>query len=184
MSTPLFGMVKVHVGEIPKAKLSKLFNGNTVRLTNADLSGDRVMLLHPHTAKMIEASKRSGKGVNISVTPPEAFADLAYHHNVGEGMHGGSLWSWLKEKAWPWIKQNWKPLIKPALSAIADRVAPLAGPEGVAARAALKTVTGVGVGKSRVAKGSDAAKERMAKLRAMRKGKRGTGLSGASFLMP
>lgn len=188
MSNPLFGMVKVHVGEIPQSKLRKAYNGAAIRLTNADLSGDRVMLLHPHTAKLVEAAKRDKKGVVVKILPIEAFSDIAYHHTVGEGMHGGSLWSWLKNKAWPWIKQNWKPVIKPILSAVADKVAPLAGPEGVAAREGLRTLTGVGVTDrtvrtKRMAKGSDEAREHMAKLRSMRKAKSGIKPSG-SFSMP
>lgn len=189
MATPLFGMVKVHVGEIPESKLKKAFNGNAIRLTNADLNGDRVMLLHPHSAKLIENAKKAHKGVNIHILPVEAFSDIAYHQHVGQGMHGGSLWSWLKNKAWPWIKTNWKPVIKPILSTIADRVAPALGPEGVAGREVLRTVTGVGVssGRSRVAKGSEQARIQMAKLRAMRKGKKGgnvEAMTGSSFSMP
>lgn len=194
MATPLFGMVKVHVGEIPESKLRKAFKGNAVRLTNADLNGDRVMLLHPHTAKMVEAAKKKSTGVNIHILPVEAFSDIAYHQHVGEGMHGGSLWSWLKNKAWPWIKTNWKPVIKPILSTIADRVAPALGPEGVAGREALRTVTGIGmphegsalrVKKTRLVKGSAEARIQMAKLRAMRKGKKGGNVGDAgSFSMP
>lgn len=184
MASPLFGMVKVKVGEIPQAKLRKAFNGSAVRLTNADLSGDRVMLLHPHTAKMVESAKKTKKGVNIRILPVEAFNDLAYHQKVGEGLHGGSLWSWLKNKAWPWVKENWKPVIKPILSTIADRVAPALGPEGVAGREALRSVTGIGMKKRRFAKGSEEAKEHMRKLREMRKGKKTDKDEGGSFSMP
>lgn len=187
MSNPLFGMVKVHVGEIPESKLRKAFKGNAVRLTNADLNGNRVMLLHPHTAKMVESAKKTNKGVNIHILPVEAFSDIAYHQKVGQGMHGGSLWSWLKNKAWPWIKENWKPVIKPILSTIADRVAPALGPEGVAGREALRSLTGVGVGGKRLAKGSEEAKEHMRKLRARRKGGNigdAGGMTGSSFSMP
>lgn len=196
MATPLFGMVRVKVGEIPIAKLKKAFNGNNIRLTNADLSGDRVMLLHPHTAKLIDNAKRMGKGINIAITPAEAIADIAYHKHVGEGMHGGSLWSWLKDKAWPWVKKNWG-VIKPVVSKIADVAIPaavtaLGSPElsGVA-RNTVKSLTGVGL-----KKGSPEMKEHMRKLREMRskrKSKRkgseesleaGSHMVGSSFSMP
>lgn len=183
MATPLFGMVKVHVGEIPESKLRKAFNGNAVRLTNADLNGDRVMLLHPHTAKLIEGAKKGNKGVNIHILPVEAFSDIAYHQHVGQGMHGGSLWSWLKNKAWPWIKTNWKPVIKPILSTIADRVAPALGPEGVAGREVLRTVTGVGMKKVRLVKGSQEARDHMRRLRE-RRGKKGGNVGDAGGMTP
>jgi hypothetical protein len=190
MSSPLFGMVKVHVGEIPQSKLKKAFEGHAIRLTNADLSGDRVMLVHPHTAKILNSARNQNKGANVHFTPAEAISDLAYHKNVGEGMHGGSLWSWLRDKAYPWIKKNWG-IIKPVVSSVADVALPALGtafgaPEaGVLARQGLKTLTGVGMGKSRMKKGSEEAREHMAKLRAMRTGKKKSShMDGSSFTMP
>ncbi len=177
---PFKGYVQVKVGTIPESKLRKALEGNAVRLTNANLSGDRVMVVHRSNAEKIRKAQRSGKGLTTSFTSGEALADLDYHDNAGAGMSGGSLWSWLRKKAWPWLKQNWS-VIKPAVSAIADVAIPaaataLGAPQaGFATRGALKTLTGVGVG--RPAKGSQEAKDRMAAIRAKRKTK------GGSFLM-
>ncbi len=180
---PFQGLVKVSVGNIPKAKLEKALHGLNVRLTNSDLSGDRVMIVHPLNARAIKRAQKTRKGLTTQFTPHEAMADLEYHEKAGEGMHGGSLWSWLRDKAYPWVKKNWN-VIKPVLSSVADVAIPAAAtafgaPEaGIAARQGLKALTGVGVGKKMV-KGSEEAREHMAKLRAMRKHK-----VGGSFRMP
>jgi hypothetical protein len=175
---PFQGYVKVSVGNIPKSKLEKALHGLDVRLTNKDLSGDRVMVVHPQNAKMMKRAQKMGKGLTTQFTPHEAMADLEYHEKAGEGMHGGSLWSWLRDKAYPWVKKNWN-VIKPVISAVADSAIPAAAAAlgqpaaGPLVRGAVKQLTGVGV------KGSEEAKERMAHLRSLRKKK-----VGGSFRMP
>ncbi|KUF85215.1 hypothetical protein AM588_10000848 [Phytophthora nicotianae] len=107
------------------------------------------------------------------------------------GIHGGSIWS----KIWSGLKSAWNPVIKPILSAAADQAATL-GSAYVAStgrnpavvgvlRQGLKKFTGVGVETKpspmgRMVKGSQAAKDHMAKIRAMRKGGK-TSKHGASF---
>lgn len=173
---PFKGYVEVKVGTIPESKLKKSLEGNAVRLTNANLSGDRVMLVHPSNAEKIRKAQRSGKGLTTRFSSGEAIADLDYHDRHGAGLSGGSLWSWLRKKAWPWLKQNWN-VIKPAVSAITDVAIPaaataLGAPQaGMAVRQGIKQITGVGV------KGSPEMKAKMAALRARRKTK------GGSFLM-
>lgn len=48
------GYDKVSVGTIPAAKLRKALDGSTVRLTNAELTGDRVMIVSKLNAKAIK----------------------------------------------------------------------------------------------------------------------------------
>lgn len=187
---PFAGYIKVNVGNIPKAKLEKALKGLNVRLTNADLSGDRVMLVHPANARAINRAKKTGKGLTTSFTQPEAMADLEWHEHAGGNLHGGSLWSWLKDKAYPWLKKNWD-ILKPVVSAVADVAIPaaataLGAPQaGVAVRSGIKALTGVGFSSRGFPKGSIEAKEHMAELRSRRRGKKvGGGMSGASFRMP
>lgn len=184
---PFVNYTTAKVGNIPAAKLERALKGLTIRLTNKELSGDRVMLVHPQNARMIKMAKRAKKGLSTQFTPFEALADLRYHDNVGEGMHGGSLWSWLKNKAYPWLKSNWG-IIKPLVSKIADVAIPaaataLGAPEAaIPVRSGVKALTGVGaVRKSRFAKGSEEAREHMASIRAMRGKKE---IDGKSFRMP
>jgi hypothetical protein len=184
-ANPFAGYVQVKVGNIPKKKLERTLKGLDIRLTNADLSGDRVMLVHPQNARLIKKAKSAGKGLTTRFTPFEALADLEYHEHAGEGMHGGSLWSWLRDKAYPWVKKNWG-VIKPVVSKLADVAIPAAAtalgvPEAaLPVRGAVKALTGVGSKRTSLVKGSQAAKDHMATLRAKRKG----GMSAGSFRMP
>lgn len=180
-ANPFVAYTKVSVGNISPKKLARTLKGLDVRLTNADLSGERVMLVHPQNAKLIRKAQKSGKGLTIQFTPFEALADLDYHERSGAGVDGGSLWSWLKHKAWPWMKHNWS-VIKPVVSKIADVAVPAAAAAlgapvaGAPAREAIKSITGVGAGK-RLVKGSKEARDHMACLRQRRR-------QGGSFRMP
>ena len=198
MSTPVnpfAGYVQYKLGHIDPAKLEKALKGNKIHLTNENLTGNRVMLIHPNTARLLEKAKKSGKGVKIHFTPHDAIADLAFHHHSGGNLQGGSLWSWLKNKAWPWVKKNVIPKVLdvgvPALATY------LGNPELAApAREAVRQIAGVGfeldssddeeekpkvTKKGKLAKGSQEAKDRMAKIRAMKKSKPE---EGGSFRMP
>lgn len=169
----LGGYVTVRVGDISPAKLKKALEGSTVRLTNNDLSGDRVMVVHPMNAQKIKKAQAQKKGISTNFTTGEVMADMEYHDQVGAGMSGGSLWSWLKRKAYPWIKENWN-LIKPIVSKAVDAAVPalatyVGQPQlAVPAREALRQVSGVGMKKP--AKGSPEMKAKMAALRAKKGG--------------
>lgn len=174
-----YGTVKV--GNIPEKKLRKALAGNAIRLTAAELRGDRVMVVHKLNEKAIKAAQIKGKGLTTHFSEGEAAHDLDYHHRAGGSFLGGSLWDWLKGAAksvYKWGKENWG-VIKPALSAVADTAVPaiatyFGSPQaGVPARAALKELTGVGL-----KKGSPEMKAKMAALRAKRK------TVGGSFRMP
>lgn len=180
-ANPFVAYTKVSVGSIDPKKLARTLKGLDVRLTNSDLSGNRVMIVHPQNARLIRKAQKSGKGIITQFTPFEALADLDYHERSGAGVEGGSLWSWLKNKAWPWLRTNWG-VIKPVVSKIADVAVPAAAAAlgapvaGAPAREAIKSITGIGAGK-RLVKGSKEAKEHMARLRQRRR-------QGGSFRMP
>lgn len=172
---------QVTCGALTPAQQHKYEKTGKVALTAGQVKDNTHSLtLHPESYKKFQKSKLAGKGVNLSVSPGEVAADLATVSHSGAGMHGGSLWGWLKNKAWPWLKNNWS-IIKPVVSAVADVAIPAAATAfgapsaGVAARAGLKQLTGVGMGK-----GSDAAKAKMAHLRSLRGKKKST---GGSFIL-
>ena len=180
------GYTTIKVGVIPEKKLRKALAGNAVRLTNAELTGDRVMVVHKLNAKAIKAAQLKGKGLTTHFSEGEAAHDLDYHDRAGGNLNGGSLWSWLKGAAksvYKWGKENWG-TIKPVLSAVADTAVPaiatyFGSPQsGPLARGALKELTGVGL-----KKGSPEMKAKMAALRAKRKTSGGS-LSAGSFRMP
>lgn len=180
MSGPLGGYSTVKVGLIPAAKLRKALEGNAVRLSKPELSGDRVMIVSKLNAKAIKKAQLAGKGLTTHFTSGEALKDIEYHDSLGGALNGGSLWSWLKNKGLPWVKKNWD-VIKPVVSRVADAAIPAVAtafgqPElALPARAAVKQLTGVGV-----KKGSQEMKDKMAAVRA----KRGGSLSAGSFRMP
>ncbi len=159
---------------VSAAKAKKLASLKPVNLTAAELAGtEDKIYVHPMNYNVIMKAKKAHKGCRIQLAPGEIIHDL----NEREG---GSVWSWLKDKAYPWLKKNYD-VIKPVLSRVADAAIPaaatyfgqpsLAGP----ARGALKELTGVGL---KLGKGSPEMKARMAKIRSMRKG---GAIKGASF---
>jgi hypothetical protein len=153
----------VKVGKIPQAKLKKALNGGTINLTANELKGDQCMCVHPANAAKIVAAQKANKGVRLGFTHGEANHDIEYHGDK----QGGSVWSWLKEKAWP--------VIKTVLSGVGDAIA-YSNPTLAPLREGVRGLTGIGFKK--VIKGSQEAKDKMAALRAKR-GKKGT--SGGSF---
>lgn len=180
------GYTTVKVGEISPAKLRKALDGAAVRLSSAELTGDRVMVVNKLNAKAIKTAKLKGKGLTTHFTTGEVKNDLDYHDSMGGSLNGGSLWSWLRDKAAPWVKKNWN-VLKPVVSRIADVAIPAAATffgqptAGVPARTLLKSMTGVSVG-SKPKKGSPEMAARMAALRAKRK--TGGSVSAGSFRMP
>lgn len=160
--------VKVNL-KLTEVQAKKLLTGKSVTVSNAQLQeAGKDVFVHPSTAKKINKSRKGTKGTRLSLTKAEIQHDL-------DTLEGGSIWSVIRS-APKWIAKNW-PTIKPIISGVADLAAPAFGPEGLAARALLKTTTGIGIDESvdvvkkssRPVKGSEEARERMAKLRAMRK---------------
>ena len=152
--------IKINVSQ---AKARKIANGNTVNLTAAEVAGeDEVLHVHPLNYDKLIKAKRAGKGTRFQLTEGEVMADIALGGNIFKSI-------------WKGVKSLWNPVIKPALSLMADNLVPIASAytgnpaivSGV--RKGLKQLTGVGLG-GPVAKGSEAAKQKMATLRAMRKG--------------
>jgi len=171
------GYTTVNVGAITPTKLRKALDGNAVRLSNAELTGDRVMVVSKLNAKAIKKAQKSGKGLTTHFTAGEMARDLEHHDRMGGSLSGGSLWSWIKDKAVPWVRKIWS-VIQPLVSRVADVAIPaaataLGAPQGaIPARAALKQLVGIGL-----KKGSPEMKAKMAALRAKRK-------AGGSFRVP
>ncbi|ETI33321.1 hypothetical protein L914_21700 [Phytophthora nicotianae] len=178
---------------IPQKRLLKAAETGHLSLTKADLSGSGATLhLHPESYEKVIKAKRANRGCRLCITPHEI--EYPMLEKSGSGMHGGSIWG----KIWSGLKSAWKPVIKPALSAAADGLATM-GSAYVAstgrdpalvgvARQALKKFTGIGVveepkpaRRTNPAKGSQEMKNRMAKLRAMRKNPGGSKKKAGSF---
>lgn len=155
--------------DITPAQMRKAAKMQPIQLTKAQVAGSGAkMYVHPENYKKIMNAKMKGTGTRIIISPDAMKYDL-------ETMQGGSVWSWLKEKAFPWLKKN----VLPALADVAVPAAatffgaPQAAP---VVRGAIKELTGIGVPK----KGSPEMKTKMARLRAM-KGKKTGAVKGGSF---
>jgi hypothetical protein len=153
--------------DVSPAKARKIAAGKVVNLTATEVAGsDEVLHVHPENYAKLMKAKRAHKGCRLQLSEGEIEYDV---------MAGGNIF----RKIWKGVKTLWKPVIKPALSLVADNLVPIASaytgqPAIVSgARQALKELTGVGM----PAKGSQAARDKMAKLRSMRKG----GSRGGSF---
>lgn len=150
--------------DIPMSKMRQAVLGKPIQLTASEVASDKnKMFLHPENAKKFLSAQKSGKGVRLQIAPGAIRHDL-------QTLEGGSIWSWIKDKAVPWVKKNWT-IIKPVLSEIANVAIPAAAtylgqPQlATPVRMGLKELTGVGIS----GKGSPAMKDKMAKIRAMRK---------------
>lgn len=157
--------IKIDVGQ---AKAKKLAMGKSVNLTAAEVRGeDEILHVHPENYNRLMKAKRANRGTRLQLTEGEIMADVALGGNIFKSI-------------WKGIKSLWNPVLKPALSLAADNLVPIASaytgnPAIVAGvRKGLKDLTGVGVNTRKLGKGSQAAKDHMAKIRAMRK-------SGGSF---
>ena len=150
------GYVSVSHGAIPESKLKKVIKGGKLTFTKEELAGNVFKtLFHPTTAKMLKLAQRKGKGANsVPVAMGEIMADMDWHNSAGSGMQGGSIW----KSIWNGLKSLWNPVIKPALSTLADMaVAPVQGalagskfgaplaPFVPDARAKFKELTGIGM---------------------------------------
>ena len=141
--------------DITPAQVKKAAAGKTITLSASQLKGSgQTMYVHPSNYAIIQKAKKADRGCRLCIAKGEMDHDV---------LQGGSLWKFLKDKLWP--------AIKPSVSAALDAaVVPLGVYTGQPAavssgRQLLKSMTGVGV-----AKGSQAAKDRMAKVRAAKKG--------------
>lgn len=142
--------------DLTKAQQKKLINGNSVRITKAQINNGPEVYLHPLNAKKVMNSK---SGVNLSLSKGE-ITHSAKHNGL---VSGGSIWS----DIWSGIKKTGSFLQKSGIGTIlADAAIPFAstvlGPAGAtAARSILKTTTGVGFSKA----------DNMAKARAAKRGR-------------
>lgn len=155
--------------ELTPEQQRKVVAGKPIQLSaGAIASNKHTIFVHPENYKKIMNAKKKGTGTRLHICKGAIQHDL-------EKMEGGSLWSWIKDKAWPWLKKN-------VLPAVADVAVPaaatfLGAPQlATTARSGLKELTGIGVN-GKTTKGSEEAKAKMARLRAMRKGK----TTGGSF---
>jgi hypothetical protein len=134
---------------IPESKLKRAFKNGVLTLTKDELKGDgetATLHLHPESyAKAIKARK-ANEGTRLTITHKEL--GYPFKHMNGGGMHGASIWS----SIWSGIKKGFK-FAKDSglLSRAADVGIPalataLGAPQGaIPARAALKSMTGIGV---------------------------------------
>lgn len=136
--------------------LHKLAHGHRVQLEHHHLTGGRHhIVVHHETAKKIHAAHRAHKGVRIGPLSHE------------EIMSSGSL-----KSIWESVKSGFNKYVKPVLSGVGDALA-YANPELAPLREGVRAISGVGIKHHKKAhhaatltKGSEAARERMARVRA------------------
>jgi hypothetical protein len=153
------GYKVVHIGSVPDAKVKRAAKTKKLSLTASELKGNKTLLVHPSNYNKIKKAQMSGKGVQgLEFSEPEMMADIEYHSKMGAGMEGGSLWDIIKKGA-QFVKDSG---IGTILADSAQQLAqPFLGETGSKiAREAARSVLGVGI------------KERMAKVRAARKGRK------------
>lgn len=152
---------------ITPAQARKLLKGKAIQLQPTQLQSvephtqTHKLHLAPENHKRLFKAKRSGKGARLSLSRDEL-------------ERSGALWDT--------IKAGFNKYVKPVLSTVGDVVAnslsysnPELAPVFQGVRQGVRDLTGVGVSKSgRVAKGSQAAKDRMTAVRAAKKIKSGS----------
>jgi hypothetical protein len=132
---------------IPESKLKRAFKTGTLSLTKDELAGsDATLHLHPESYAKALKARKAGKGTRLTITHKEI--GYPFKHNNGGGIHGGSIWS----KIWGGIKKGFQfakdtgLLSKAADLGIPALATALGAPQGaIPARAALKSMTGIGV---------------------------------------
>ncbi|GMF23860.1 unnamed protein product [Phytophthora lilii] len=132
---------------IPESKLKRAFKNGTLSLTKEELAGTGATLhLHPESYAKAVKARKANKGTRLTITHKEI--GYPFKHMNGGGMHGGSIWG----KIWGGIKKAFKfakdsgILTKAADVGIPALATALGSPQGaIPARAALKSMTGIGV---------------------------------------
>jgi len=148
------GYKVVHVSSsLSKKKLSKASKGGTVVFSADDLKGSKPMLVHPANYSKIVQAQKANKGARLDFTEGEIHHDLSHHQ-------GGSIWDSLRSG----LSTAWNSVIKPVLSGVGDAIA-YSNPELAPIREGIRKLSGVGF-----QKGSQAAKDRMALVRAKKRG--------------
>jgi hypothetical protein len=149
--------------DITQPQIRKAGAGKAINLSASQLKGSGVSLyVHPANYDKIMKAQKAGKGCRLCFAPGEMQHDL---------MHGGSLWSFLKEKLWPAIKPALSGVLDSAVAPVASALGPYA-PAAILGRQAIKGLTGVGVSSKRgkLTKGSAEAKAYMASIRTKKRG--------------
>ncbi|KAG9407700.1 hypothetical protein AC1031_002417 [Aphanomyces cochlioides] len=158
---------------ISKSKLKKALTGGSLTLSRDDLQGNQTLLLHPSNAVKVIAAQKAGKCVRLPITHGEIAHDLNHRQ-------GASLWESIKSG----LSSLWNTVGKPIASAALDGIANAAQTAGdqlipglnigstlaPSLRQGVKDLTGVGF--SKPTKGSQAAKDRMARVRAAKSSRR------------
>jgi hypothetical protein len=121
--------------DIPGPKLTKAFKTGKLSLTADQLKGSgSVIHLHPASYEKALKARKAGRGVRLDIT----------RHEVKKGYkraQGGSIWS----KVWGGIKSAFKFAKDSGLLSRAAATA-LGAPQGaIPARAAIRSMTGIGV---------------------------------------
>ncbi|KAG3059426.1 hypothetical protein PI124_g22009 [Phytophthora idaei] len=128
--------------DVPAPKLTKAFKTGKHSLTSSELKGSgSVIHLHPASYEKALKARKAGRGVRLDIT----------RHEVKKGYkkaQGGSIWS----KVWGGIKSAFKfakntgLLSKAAEVAVPAIATALGAPQGaIPARAAIRSMTGIGV---------------------------------------
>ncbi|GMF09621.1 unnamed protein product [Phytophthora lilii] len=149
--------------DITQPQIRKLGSGKTVTLSAAQLKGSgHTLHVHPANYEKIQKAMKANRGCRLQIAEGEMQHDL---------MHGGSLWSWLKDTLWPAVK----PALSGVLNAAVQPVSTALGPYGAVApigRNLIKNLTGVGIKSSakrgKLVKGSAEAKAYMQAIRSKR----------------
>ncbi|EGZ20673.1 hypothetical protein PHYSODRAFT_456701, partial [Phytophthora sojae] len=128
--------------DIPARKLTKAFKTGKLSLTSSELKGSgSVIHLHPASFEKALKACKAGRGVRLDITK----------HEIKKGdkkAQGGSIFS----KVWDTIKKGYKfakdsGLLSRAVDAAVPALATYAGQPtaDVPARAAIKSLTGIGI---------------------------------------
>lgn len=153
--------------DLTRQQAHKAAQGKQITLSAAQLHGSgSTFHVHPANYDKIMKAKRAHKGTRIYVAPGAIAHDLA---------SGGSFWSDL----WSVVKTPLKAGLSGVLDAalpVVSGIIPGGAPIAALARQGIKHLSGVGVSGG---KGTQAARDRMARVRAGKKGGR-----GGSFLLP
>ena len=158
--------------DITPAQLKRAASGQQITLSAAQLRGSGATFhVHPANHEKIMKATRAGRGTRIYIAPGAIQHDL-------QAMQGGSIWG----SIWNGVKSGFKALKDSGIaSQLVDMaVAPISAYTGQPAavstgRQLLKNLTGVGVRGGKLVKGSQAARDHMAAVRARR--------SGGSFML-
>lgn len=127
--------------DLTEANVKKLIGGYPIQLKNEQLNGSKhYLIVHPTTHRRMTNAKTKGKGLRLTLTPPEVVASAEGFRDFWDKVKSVGRWVKTNVIDSPIYQSTVKPIVKELVSAATAAAAPMLGPLAGPAEAAVQKV--------------------------------------------